>query len=484
MKKLNEILRGIKILDNIGEKNRPISKLVFDSRKAEKDCLFIAVKGTQVDGHTFIPQVIEKGATAIICEEMPAPTEGVTYVKVENSALTLGEVAANFYDNPTISLKIIGITGTNGKTTTATLLYDLFTALGYKCGLVSTVEYRVAGQILPSTHTTPDQIALQSLFNYMVTEGVEYVFMEVSSHALEQNRVAGIHFTGGIFTNITHDHLDYHKTFDNYRYAKKKLFDILPKTAFALTNNDDKNGQFMLQNTKAHKASYALKKNASFKAKILENSLTGLQLNLDGQAFHARMIGEFNAYNLLAVYSAAALLGADETEVLTILSNLKGAEGRFDYLHDLKRDIIGIVDYAHTPDALENVLETIHHFRKKGQRIITLTGAGGDRDPAKRRFMGKIGVNMSDILILTSDNPRSEDPLSIIAQMRVDIAPEQMSRVLEIPDRRQAIKTAVMTAQKGDIILLAGKGHEKYQEINGVKHPFDDKEELQKVFTR
>jgi UDP-N-acetylmuramoyl-L-alanyl-D-glutamate--2,6-diaminopimelate ligase len=482
MKKLNDILKGIKTLEIVGDNKRPISKIIFDSRKAEKDSLFIAVKGTQVDGHSFIAQVIEKGATAIICEEMPAPIEGVTFIKVENSAETLGEIAANFYDNPTKNLKVIGVTGTNGKTTTATLLYDLFTTLGYKCGLVSTVEYRVAGKILPSTHTTPDQIALQSLFNYMVTEGVTYAFMEVSSHALEQNRVSGILFSGAIFSNITHDHLDYHKTFDNYRYAKKKLFDILPRTAFALTNNDDKNGQFMLQNTKAQKASYALKKNATFKAKILENGLTGLQLNLDGQEFHARMIGEFNAYNLLAVYSAAVLMGIDKMEILTILSNLKGAEGRFDYIHDPKRDIIGIVDYAHTPDALENVLETIQHFRKKGQRIITLTGAGGDRDPAKRRYMGKIGVNMSDILILTSDNPRSEDPLSIIEHMKADITPEQMSRILEIPDRRQAIKTAVMTAQKGDIILLAGKGHEKYQEINGVKHPFDDKEELQKAF--
>lgn len=482
MKKIAQILRGIKILESQGNIEQDITNIVFDSRKVEVGCLFVAVRGTQVDGHSFIPKAIAGGAKAIVCEEIPQDTGATTFIKVADAAAALGELAANFYDNPTQNLKIVGITGTNGKTSTATLLYDLFTALGYKCGLVSTVEYRVAGKILPSTHTTPDQIALQKLFSDMVTEGCQYAFMEVSSHALAQNRVAGIQFVGGIFSNITHDHLDYHKTFDNYRDAKKKLFDNLPKTAFALTNNDDRNGKFMLQNTKATKYSYGLRKIADFKAKIIENGLMGLHLDMDGHDFYARMIGEFNAYNLLAVYAASVLLGAEKLEILTILSNLKGAEGRFDYIHDAQKDVVGIVDYAHTPDALENVLETIRHFRKENQKIITITGAGGDRDPDKRRVMGKIGVTMSDTLILTSDNPRSEDPLSIIEQMKVDISSKDMSKVLEIADRRQAIRTAVKLAQRGDIILLAGKGHEKYQEINGVKHPFDDKEELGKAF--
>jgi UDP-N-acetylmuramoyl-L-alanyl-D-glutamate--2,6-diaminopimelate ligase len=482
MKNLTNILRGIKIIESQGDTNKDISKIVFDSRKVEVDCLFVAVRGTQVDGHSFIAKAMASGATAIVCEEIPQEIGDITFIKVADAAAALGEMAANFYDNPTQNLKVIGITGTNGKTSTATLLYDLFTGLGYKCGLVSTVEYRIVGQVLLSTHTTPDQIALQKLFSDMVIEGCHFAFMEVSSHALEQNRVAGIQFAGGVFSNITHDHLDYHKTFENYRDAKKKLFDHLPKTAFALTNHDDRNGKFMLQNTKAEKHSYALRKVADFKAKIIENGLLGLHLDMDGQDFYARMIGEFNAYNLLAVYATAVLMGADKLETLTILSNLKGAEGRFDYMHDTKKDVVGIVDYAHTPDALENVLETIRHFRKDNQKIITITGAGGDRDPVKRSIMGKICAKMSDTLILTSDNPRSEDPLSIIEQMKADISEKDMSKVLEIADRRQAIRTAVKLAQKGDIVLLAGKGHEKYQEINGIKHPFDDKEELKKAF--
>ncbi len=482
MKNITNILRGITPIEIKGDIEKGISKIVFDSRKVEAGCLFVAVRGTQVDGHSFIAKAISSGATAIVCEEMPQETGDVTFIKVADAAAALGEMAANFYDNPTKNLKVVGITGTNGKTSTATLLYDLFTGLGYKCGLVSTVEYRVAGKILPSTHTTPDQVALQKLFFDMNTEGCHYAFMEVSSHALAQKRTAGIEFVGAVFSNLTHDHLDYHKTFESYRDAKKKLFDHLPKTAFALVNVDDRNGKFMLQNTKAEKHTYALRKVADFKAKIIENGLLGLHLEMDGQEFFARMIGEFNAYNLLAVYSAAVLLGADKFEILTILSNLKGAEGRFESIHDVQKDVVGIVDYAHTPDALENVLETIRHFRKGNQKIITITGAGGDRDPVKRSIMGKICATMSDTLILTSDNPRSEDPLSIIEQMKVDITEKDMSKVLEIADRRQAIKTAVKLAQKGDIILLAGKGHEKYQEINGIKHPFDDKEELRKAF--
>ncbi len=484
MKKIAEILRGLKVKQIIGDDAREVAQIIFDSRKAAPNCLFVAVKGTQVDGHSYIQKVIENGAIAVICEVLPTHLpKNVTFVVVENAAETLGLAAANFYDNPTEKFKVVGITGTNGKTSTATLLYDLFSNMGYKCGLISTVEYRIAGKILPSTHTTPDQIALQSLFGTMVTEGCDFGFMEVSSHALEQNRTAGIQFAGAIFSNITHDHLDYHKTFDNYIAAKKRLFDGLSKTAFALTNNDDRNGKIMLQNTKAEKSSYALRKMATFRAKILDNSLLGLHLDMDGQDFFARLIGEFNAYNLLAVYSAAVLLGADKTEILTTLSDLKGAEGRFDYIRHPTTDVIGIVDYAHTPDALEKVLETIRQLRKTGQKIITLTGAGGDRDPVKRRFMGKIGANLSDTLILTSDNPRSEDPLSIIEQMKVDLTDNDRSKVLEIADRRQAIRTAVKLAQHGDIILLAGKGHEKYQEINGVKQGFDDKVELQKAFS-
>ena len=483
MKKIAEILRGLKVKQIIGDDACEIAQIVFDSRKAAPNCLFVAVKGTQVDGHSYIQKVIDSGAIAVICEVLPTNLpENVTFIVVENAAETLGLAAANFYDNPTEKFKVVGITGTNGKTSTATLLYDLFSNMGYKCGLISTVEYRIAGRIIPSTHTTPDQIALQSLFATMVTEGCDFAFMEVSSHALAQDRTAGIQFVGAIFSNITHDHLDYHKTFDNYIAAKKRLFDGLSKTAFALTNNDDRNGKIMLQNTKAEKNSYALRKMATFRAKILDNSLLGLHLEMDGQDFFARLIGEFNAYNLLAVYSAAVLLGADKTEILTTLSDLKGAEGRFDYIRHPTTDVIGIVDYAHTPDALEKVLETIRQLRKTGQKIITLTGAGGDRDPVKRRFMGKIGAHLSDTLILTSDNPRSEDPLSIIEQMKVDLTDNDHSKILEIPDRRQAIRTAVKLAQHGDIILLAGKGHEKYQEINGVKHDFDDKVELQKAF--
>ncbi len=490
MKNLTQILNtiqkmpiGSSIRHIQGHTDINISRIVFDSRKAEDNCLFVAVRGTQVDGHKFIDKAVAGGAVCIICEELPEVIDAdLAYIVVDDAATMLGQVATVFYDNPSQKLKLVGVTGTNGKTTIATLLYDLFTSLGYKCGLISTVEYRIAGKIVPSTHTTPDQVALQSLIHDMVEDGCSYAFMEVSSHAVEQNRIAGLTFVGGIFSNITHDHLDYHKTFDNYLKAKKGFFDGLPKEAFALTNADDKNGKVMLQNTKATKYTYALKRTAHYKAKILENSIVGLHLDLDGHEFHARMIGEFNAYNLLAVYASAVLLGIDKEETLRVLSNLKGAEGRFDYIHDTQKDIVAIVDYAHTPDALENVLETIHILRKKGQRIITLTGAGGDRDPAKRQFMGKIGATMSDVLIITSDNPRTEDPLSIIADIKSALTPELMKKVIEIPDRRQAIKTAVTIAQKGDIILLAGKGHEKYQEINGVKHPFDDKVEIIKAF--
>jgi UDP-N-acetylmuramoyl-L-alanyl-D-glutamate--2,6-diaminopimelate ligase len=486
MKKIKTLLKGLNIEETRGEfPNFSASKIVFDSRKAEPNAIFVAVRGTQADGHNFISKVIEMGVKAVVCEKIPtknAENADCLFIRVKDSGAALGILAANFFDNPSEKFKLVGVTGTNGKTTTATLLFDLFTDLGYKCGLISTIEYRVAGNILPSTHTTPDPIALNSLMAEMVDSGVEYAFMEVSSHAIQQNRIAGLHFVGGIFSNITHDHLDYHKTFDAYIRAKKTFFDNLPKSAFALTNADERNGAVMLQNTQAQKFSYGLKKIANFKAKIIENALSGLHLELDGFDFHARLIGEFNAYNLTAVYATAVILGVEKTEILTALSNLKGAEGRFEYIRQTTRDLIGIVDYAHTPDALEKVLETIIKLRTEGQRIICLTGCGGDRDPAKRKLMGKIGATLSDILILTADNPRTEDPLAIIADMHKGISAELEPKVLEIPDRRQAIKTAVKMAQKGDIILLAGKGHEKYQDINGVKYPFDDKAQLKEAF--
>lgn len=488
MKRLAEILSYPEAQKEIKEvlgfqSNIHINNIAFDSRKVKEATLFVAVRGTQVDGHDYIQQALDKGAAAIICEAMPTTIcEGVCYVVVQDSSLTLAKVAASFYDTPTASLKVVGVTGTNGKTTTTTLLYDLFTALGYKCGLISTVEYRVAGQILPSTHTTPDPISLQWHFAEMVKAGCEFAFMEVSSHAIHQNRVAGVNFAGAIFSNITHDHLDYHGSFANYIAAKKKLFDDLGRTAFALTNKDDKNGMVMMQNTKAQVHTYSLKRPADFKAKIIENTIAGLHLDLAGHEFHVRLIGEFNAYNLLACYACATLLGAKEEEILVALSSLRPAEGRFDLLNNETRGISAIVDYAHTPDALEKVLQTIDELRHDNQRIITITGCGGDRDPAKRKFMGKIAAMYSDLVILTSDNPRSEDPLSIIAQMREGIAAEQLPKVLENADRRQAIKTAIQLSKRGDIILLAGKGHEKYQEINGVKYPFDDKAILLALF--
>jgi UDP-N-acetylmuramoyl-L-alanyl-D-glutamate--2,6-diaminopimelate ligase len=481
MKRLSEILSYSDAPKEIKEvlgfqSNIHIENIAFDSRKVTENTLFVAVRGTHLDGHHYLQQALDKGAAAIICEKMPTTIcEGVCYVVVQDSSVTLSKVAANFYDNPSDSLKIVGVTGTNGKTTTTTLLYDLFTALGYQCGLISTVEYRVAGRILPSTHTTPDPISLQWHFAEMVKAGCDFAFMEVSSHAIHQNRVAGVQFAGAIFSNITHDHLDYHGSFANYIAAKKKLFDDLGKHAFALTNKDDKNGMVMMQNTKAKVHTYSLKRPADFKAKIVENTIVGLHLDLAGHEFHVRLIGEFNAYNLLACYASAVLLGVKETDILIALSNLRPAEGRFDLLRNEERDLSAIVDYAHTPDALEKVLQTIDALRRDNQRIITITGCGGDRDPAKRKFMGKIAAMYSDLAILTSDNPRSEDPLSIIAQMREGISPEFLPKVLENADRRQAIKTAIQLAKKGDIILLAGKGHEKYQEINGVKHPFDDK---------
>ena len=478
-----DLLSVLKEIQTFGLQNTEVSIVTSDSRASVRDALFVAVHGVHSDGHTFIENAIAKGATTIICESLPEKINAnVLYAQVKNSAEALGLLSAKFYDNPSEKFTLIGVTGTNGKTTCVTLLFDLFTALGFKCGLVSTVENRIGKEIIPATHTTPDAPALQKLFKDMLQSGCAYVFMEVSSHALEQHRVTGAQFAGAVFTNLTHDHLDYHGTFDNYLRAKRRLFDGLSKSAFAITNNDDKNGHIMLQNTRAHRMSYALKKSATYRAKIFENSIAGLHLQLDGFDFHARMIGTFNAYNLLAVYSVARTLGFDAELILEKLSNLRGAEGRFDYIVHPEKNIVGIVDYAHTPDALEKILETLQQLRKPTQQIITVAGAGGDRDATKRPIMARIAAALSDRLILTSDNPRSEKPETIINEMRAGVLLTDTKKILCITDRREAIKTAVALAQKNDIILIAGKGHEKYQEINGVKSHFDDKEELRAAF--
>lgn len=466
------------MLKIIGTLELLIPSIQFDSRRVEQGAVFVAVKGTQTNGHQYIEKAIAQGASAIVLEEMPIVlSEEVVYVQVENSAEALGWMASNFYEQPSSKLKVVAVTGTNGKTTTATLLYELFLALGYKAGLLSTIENKLAGKVLPATHTTPDALALNALLADMVEMGCDYVFMEASSHAIDQRRVAGTTFVGAIFTNLTHDHLDYHKTFKAYLEAKKKLFDDLPASSFALVNVDDKHGEVMLQNTKAQTYRYALKRMADFRAKIVENSLLGLHLDLDGQEFHGRLIGTFNAYNLLSVYGAAVLLGQDKTEVLVELSGLKAAEGRFDYIHDTTRNILGIVDYAHTPDALEKVLATIHDL-KQGGNVITVVGCGGDRDKTKRPEMAAIACNWSSLAIFTADNPRSEAPEAILEDMSIGIPAHATQKVLVISDRKQAIKIACKMAQPNDIILVAGKGHEKYQEIKGIKYPFDDKQVL------
>lgn len=478
MRNLSDILTGLPFTELQGASDVEISAIVFDSRKVVPGCLFVAVRGTQVDGHDYIQKAIEQGAVAVICEELPGHTAAeVDFLMVKDSAVALGIVSSNFYDNPSKKLKLVGVTGTNGKTTIATLLYQLFRDLGYKCGLLSTVENQVNGKVIPSTHTTPDQVELNRLLDEMVNQGCDYCFMEVSSHAVAQHRIDGLSFTGGIFTNLTHDHLDYHKTFDNYLKAKKAFFDGLPKNAFALTNADDKNGNVMLQNTKAHKKTYGLKNMADFKGKVLENQFSGLLLLIDNEEVWFKMVGSFNAYNLLAVYAAAMLLDQDHAKVLTSLSKLSGAEGRFDYTISPNK-VIGIVDYAHTPDAVQNVLSTIHNIRKGNEQVITVIGCGGDRDKTKRPVMAKVACEWSDKVILTSDNPRSEDPMQIIRDMEAGVPVISRFNVASIVDRHEAIRTACQLAKPGDIILLAGKGHEKYQEIKGVKNHFDDKEEL------
>jgi len=480
MKALIDLLQNVKTTRIKGETAGIISGITYDSREVTTGSMFFAVQGTHVDGHTFIPQVIENGATVIVCENLPESlVEGITYIQVENSSYALGVIASNWFDNPSKKLKLVGITGTNGKTTTVTLLFDLFQKLGFHVGLISTILNRIDDDIIPSTHTTPDAIKLNDLLSKMAERGCSYCFMEVSSHAVVQNRIAGIAFAGGIFSNITHDHLDFHKTFDEYLKAKKRFFDELPSTAFALTNIDDRNGLVMLQNSKAVKYTYSLQKIADFKGRIIESPLDGLHLDLNGNEIWCRLVGRFNGYNLMAVYGTAILLEQDPLEVLTILSNLESVEGRFDYTKS-PQGIIGIVDYAHTPDALQNVLETINQLRTGNEILITVVGCGGDRDKTKRPIMARIAARLSDRVILTSDNPRTEVPETIISEMLAGVEKEYSRNVQTMTDRDDAIKLACAMTRNNDVILIAGKGHEKYQEINGVKYPFDDKEVLKK----
>lgn len=479
---LKELLHAVPVIQVEGSIDIEVSSVCFDSRKAVEGALFVAVKGVHTDGHLFIGQVISQGTKIIVAEELPNELiDNVTYVLVNDSAYVLGLIASNFYGNPSQDIKLVGVTGTNGKTTVATLLFNLFDHLGYHVGLLSTVENRIGDRIVPATHTTPDPISLNALLREMVDDGCDYCFMEVSSHAVVQQRIAGLRFAGGIFTNITHDHLDFHGTFDNYIKAKKKFFDDLDSYAFALTNADDKNGSVMLQNTFGHRKTYGLQNVADFKARIVESHFDGMLLQIDGQEVWVKLVGGFNAYNILAVYGTAILLEQETLKVLTALSEITGAEGRFETVRSSK-GVFGIVDYAHTPDAVENVLETIKGLKVAGQQIITVLGCGGDRDKTKRPEMAKVALKYSDKLIITSDNPRTEDPLQIIKDMEAGISVDKKKNSFSISDRREAIRAACHLALPGDIVLVAGKGHEKYQEINGVRHHFDDKEELENTF--
>ncbi|MGC4056500.1 MAG: UDP-N-acetylmuramoyl-L-alanyl-D-glutamate--2,6-diaminopimelate ligase [Chitinophagaceae bacterium] len=480
---LKDILEQVQVITITGNTDKAVSAVCIDSRKVSEGSMFIAVRGTLSDGHDYIEKAVASGATVVVCEQMPplhAPE--VAYLLVKDASAAAGDIAAAFYDFPSRDMKVTGVTGTNGKTTVATLLYQLFTHLGYHCGLISTVTNYIGTEAYTATHTTPDAISIQALFAKMRNAGCSHVFMEVSSHAVHQQRIRGIQFDGGIFTNITHDHLDYHKTFDEYIRVKKSFFDQLPKSAFALTNLDDKRGMVMLQNTAAHKQTYSLRVPADIKGKVLENNLSGLVMSIDGHEVHMRMIGIFNAYNMLAVYGAARLLGEQDVEILSILSSLHGAPGRFETIRSAKEQILGIVDYAHTPDALLNVLATIQQLRANDERIITVIGCGGDRDKTKRPLMAQVAADKSDQVILTSDNPRSEDPELILDEMEAELSFSQKRKVLRIADRYQAIKTACSIAAPGDIVLVAGKGHETYQEIKGVRTHFDDREVLGETF--
>jgi UDP-N-acetylmuramoyl-L-alanyl-D-glutamate--2,6-diaminopimelate ligase len=481
--KLLNLIASIELVSVSGNTDRSIGALVFDSRKVTQDSIFFAIRGVSNDGHLFIDQVIASGCKTIVSELAVNVPDEVTLIVVQDSSVALSQMASQFFGNPSQKLKLVGVTGTNGKTTTTTLLFNLFTGLGYHCGLISTVVNKIGDVEIPSTHTTPDPVRLNELLSQMVAQGCTHCFMEVSSHAVHQKRIGGLHFTGAVFTNITHDHLDYHKTFAEYIRVKKSYFDHLPQDAFALTNLDDKNGSVMLQNTSARKFTYALRTPADFKAKVLENQFSGLVLTLNGVELWSRLIGDFNAYNLLAVFAVSQLLGEDQTEVLTVLSNLESVEGRFQYLKS-KSGITAIVDYAHTPDALENVLKTIGSIRTRNEQVYTVVGCGGDRDKAKRPEMASIACERSDKVILTSDNPRSEDPNQILRDMEEGVPGQHFKKVLTIVDRTQAIKTAIAMAEKGDIILIAGKGHEKYQEINGVKYDFDDLKITEEFFQK
>lgn len=474
---VDKILQGIDVLSTSGEK-ADITDISFDSRNVNEGTLFVAVRGVRSDGHNYIEQAVRSGARTIICEEIPASiNEKVYFVKVEDSSKALGQVASNFYGNPSALIKLVGVTGTNGKTTIATLLYRTFIKLGYKCGLFSTVRNYVNERELPATHTTPDPVQLNRILSEMVTAGCSYAFMEVSSHSVDQKRIAGLKFAGGVFTNLTHDHLDYHKTFDNYLAAKKRFFDSLTGDSFALVNADDKNGKVMLQNCSAKHYTFSIRSYADFRCSIIERGFEGMKLRMQGEEVWTVFIGDYNASNLLAVYSAAILLGATSREVLTILSELQPVDGRLEVIRSAG-GITGIVDYAHTPDALVNVIETLNKIKQPGIKLITVVGAGGDRDKTKRPLMAAISAKGSDKVILTSDNPRTEDPEKILDDMEAGITPDLKKKTVRIADRRQAIRTAIMLASDEDVILVAGKGHETYQEINGVKHHFDDREEL------
>ncbi len=476
MAELRDILYSVRITSTSGDMNVEVRGIAFDSRKVKAGFLFVASKGTQSDGHAFIDKAIADGAVAVICEVLPeAINESVTYVTVKNSAHSLGIVCSNFYGNPSKKIKLVGVTGTNGKTTVATLLYKLFGSLGHRCGLLSTVENRIIDRVISATHTTPDPIQINELLVEMLNAGCSHAFMEVSSHAVDQGRIEGLYFAGAVFTNITHDHLDYHRTFESYIRAKKGLFDGLPTDAFALVNIDDKRGMVMLQNCKARKHTYSLQKLASFKGKIITNSIEGLEVDIDNRTVWFKLIGDFNAYNLLAVYGAAVLLEKEPEEILLKLSSMSGAVGRFELVQPGSK-FTAIVDYAHTPDALKNVLETIQHFRSGQEQVISIVGCGGNRDKTKRPLMAAIACKYSDKVIFTSDNPRDEDPMEIIREMQRGVGPTEAKKTLVMLDREEAIKTACMLAKEKDIILIAGKGHETYQEVKGVKNPFDDRE--------
>ncbi len=480
--KLQDIIQSVSVCECIGNTDKEMKGIQMDSRLIEENALFVAVKGTQTDGHDYIEKAIEKGATAVVCETLPETLhEQVTYVRVNDTEDAVGKLATTFYGDPTSKLDLVGVTGTNGKTTIATLLYNMFRKFGYKVGLLSTVCNYIDGEAIPTDHTTPDPITLNKLLGRMADEGCKYAFMEVSSHAIAQKRIGGLRFVGGIFTNITRDHLDYHKTFENYLKAKKAFFDGLPKTAFALTNADDKNGLVMLQNTKAKTAVYSLRSLCDFKGKVLEDGFDGMLLDINGREVNVQFIGRFNASNLLAVYGAACLLGKQPEDVLLVLSTLRPVAGRFDALHSPK-GYTAIVDYAHTPDALENVLNAIHEVLRGRGQVITVVGAGGNRDKGKRPLMAQESVKQSDRVIITSDNPRFEEPQDIINDMLAGLTKSDMNKVLSIADRKEAIRTACMLAQAGDVILVAGKGHENYQDVKGVKHHFDDKEVLRDIF--